>query len=53
MRDKITFNSSIKAWGKSFCIPIQKKEVDILGIDPGDDLEITVTVMERQERKED
>ena len=48
MRDRIIINSTIKKYGSSFCIPIQKSERDILGVTIGDDLEIEVRVMERK-----
>lgn len=48
MRDQIIINSTIKKRGNGFFLPITKKEVDILEIHEGDDLEIIVTVKERK-----
>lgn len=47
MRDYITINTTVKAIGTGFFIPITKKEVNLLGIHPGDDLIVEVKVAQR------
>jgi len=51
MRDRIVLNTTIAQFGNSFCIPISKKEVELIGASIGDDLEVTVTVMERKKNE--
>ena len=51
MRDQLTTNTTIKVRGNGWCLPITKLEKDILGIEDGDDLEITIKVMERKSRE--
>ena len=52
MRDDITINSTVKQHGTSWALPITKAEKEILGIEPGDDLEIKILVRERKPRND-
>ena len=47
MRDEIIINSTVKRIGNSFAIPISRYEVDLLGVDPNDDIEVHIIVKQR------
>lgn len=53
LRDYITINTTVKAIGTGFFIPITKKEVNLLGIRPGDDLIVEVKVAQRMTGDDD
>jgi len=53
MRDDMTVNTTIKRQGNSWVLPLTVKDKEILGIEPGDDLEVKIIVRERKHREEE
>lgn len=51
MRDYITINTTVKKIGTGFFLPITKKEIEILNVQPGDDLIVEVKVAQRFEKE--
>ena len=47
MRDYITINTTVKAIGTGFFLPIAKKECDLIDVRPGDDLIVEIKVAGR------
>lgn len=45
-RKQVTFAAEIKSIGNGFFIPITKKDVERMGLNPGDDVDVTVTIPE-------
>ncbi len=45
-RKQVTFATEIKVIGNGFFIPITKKDVERMGLNPGDDVDVTVTIPE-------
>lgn len=50
MRDDMTINSTVKKRGNAYCIPMTKRDKEILGIEEGDDLEVKIIVRQRYGR---
>lgn len=45
-RKQVAFASEIKTIGNGFFIPISKKDVERMGLSPGDDVDVTVSLPE-------
>lgn len=48
MRDDITINTTIKRQGNSWVLPLTIREKEIIGAEPGDDLEVRISVKLRK-----
>lgn len=47
LRDYITVNTTVKKIANGYFLPITKKEVEIIGVRPGDDLIVEIKVASR------
>jgi antitoxin component of MazEF toxin-antitoxin module len=47
-RDELSFPAQIKKLGNSYCIPLSKSMARILGVEEGDDVDVTVKAVRRQ-----
>lgn len=47
LRDYITVNTTVKKIANGYFLPITKKEVEIIGVKPGDDLIVEIKVASR------
>lgn len=45
-RKQVAFASEIKTIGNGLFIPISKKDVERMGLSPGDDVDVTVSLPE-------
>jgi hypothetical protein len=48
-RDELSFPAQIKRLGNSYCIPLPKSMARILGVEEGDDVDVTVKAVGRQD----
>lgn len=45
-RKNVSFAAEIKTIGNGFFIPISKKDVERMGLSPGDDIDVVVSIPE-------
>lgn len=47
-RSEITFPSKVHPWGNSLCITLPKAYAAALGLEPDDDVDVTIRLVERK-----
>lgn len=51
-RKNVSFAAEIKTIGNGFFIPISKKDVERMGLSPGDDIDVVVSIPEMVDERQ-